>query len=73
MDFGLSRIVEMFEERFGPRATSVLVALVALALGAISLKTIVDDLIVPLYTVASQLLAGQKLSDLRHLLPYRGG
>lgn len=52
MDFGLARIVEMFEERFGAKLTTALVAIVALALVAVSLNLIVMDLLIPTYNMA---------------------
>jgi hypothetical protein len=42
MDFGFSRFLEMFEDRFGRHATTVLIALIATALAAYSIKVIVD-------------------------------
>jgi hypothetical protein len=42
MDFGFSRFLEMFEERFGRHATTFLVALIGLALSVYSLKVVID-------------------------------
>jgi hypothetical protein len=70
VDFGLSRILEMFEQRFGPKAAAALVALAALALAAVCLKTIVDDLIVPLYLLVGQLGTGKGMASLQSLLAY---
>ncbi len=45
MDFGFSRFLEMFEERFGRLATTILIGLIAAALVAYSLKVIIDTTI----------------------------
>jgi hypothetical protein len=42
MDFGFSRFLEMFEERFGRRMTTCLVALIGLALSIYSIKVVID-------------------------------
>jgi hypothetical protein len=47
MDFGLSGFVEMFEKRFGQLPTTVLVALIGLALACLSIKTVVEIAILP--------------------------
>jgi hypothetical protein len=49
MDFSLSRVVEMFEERFGKRATTALVGVAGLAIAAISVRTIFNDLLRPTF------------------------
>ncbi len=41
MDFGISRFLEMFEERFGRRATTALLALIGIAIAAWGLQTII--------------------------------
>lgn len=42
MDFGFARFLEMFEERFGRSATTVLLAVLATAVAAWAAKTIID-------------------------------
>lgn len=42
MDFGFNRFLEMFEDRFGRHATTVLIAVVGLALFGYSLRVIVE-------------------------------
>jgi len=49
VDFGLDRLLLMFEERFGRRPTTALVALLAAAVAAWSLHTLWSDLIAPIY------------------------
>jgi hypothetical protein len=50
MDFSLSRIVEMFEERFGRAAATALIGLVATALAIMSIKAIFVDFLAPAYS-----------------------
>jgi hypothetical protein len=44
MDFGLARFLEMFEERFGRRATTALLALIGLAVTAYSIKLAIETI-----------------------------
>ena len=47
MDLGLDQLLEMFEERFGRRATTILIALISAAVAAWSLHAIVEFIIAP--------------------------
>ena len=49
MEFGLSRIIEMFEERFGKRLTTLVTAIIVLALVCVAAKAIIIDFIRPSY------------------------
>lgn len=61
MDFSLSRVIEMFEERFGRVATTALVGIVALALACVSLKTIFETAVLPSFRVAKALILGHQV------------
>jgi len=45
MDLGTSRFLEMFEERFGSRATTIVLAIIGLALALLGIGEIVDKTI----------------------------
>lgn len=65
MDFGLDRLLQMFEDRFGRAPTTALVALLAAALAAWSIKTLWTDLIAPVYAwVVSATTRGQLIIPL---------
>lgn len=53
MDFGFSRFLEMFEERFGRLATTALIAMIGAALVAYSIKVVVDTAL-ELHSLAAQ-------------------
>jgi uncharacterized membrane protein len=57
MDFGLSRFLEMFEERFGRRLTTALLAIIALAIFGVCAKLIYEDILTPLYAFAIRLFS----------------
>jgi len=52
MDIGLGKFLEMFEERCGRKATTVLLFLIALGAVAVVISPIYDHLIMPLYSFA---------------------
>ena len=49
MDFGLDRVLEMFEQDFGPRLTKLVIGLLGLAVVAVAVHTIWRFIVVPLY------------------------
>lgn len=51
MDLGIDRLVEMFEERFGRRAGTAILALIGLAVVGLTLKTIYETMLLPLANV----------------------
>lgn len=55
MDFGLNRILEMFEERFGRTATTVLLAAIGLALFGYCAKTMIETSLYFYYLAATAL------------------
>jgi hypothetical protein len=65
MDFGLSRVIEMFEERFGRIAATALVGLIAVALACLSVQKIVEILVVPTYGVALKIASGGAFGALK--------
>src|ERR1700730_1980150 len=52
VDIGLGRFLEMFEERFGRKATTGLLAIIGLGVTAFMLSLIWEHLITPLYSLA---------------------
>jgi hypothetical protein len=52
VDIGLGRFLEMFEERFGRKATTVLLAVIGLGVTAFMFSLIWEYLVVPLYSLA---------------------
>jgi hypothetical protein len=52
VDIGLGRFLEMFEERFGRKATTALLAIIGLGVTAFMLSLIWEHLIIPLYSLA---------------------
>lgn len=67
MDFTISRVVEMFEERFGKRATTALVGTIAFAVFSVSVKTVIDTAIVPIASTVRDIFSGNKI-DAYHIL-----
>jgi hypothetical protein len=72
MDFGLGRFLEMFEDRFGRWATTVLLGLIALAIVTFTIRLIVDGFIIPvtefIYSLAiSHQSVVQSLKDISAL------
>jgi hypothetical protein len=57
MDFGLSRFLEMFEERFGRRVTTALLAMIGLAIFGLTARVIYSDLLRPLYDFSLELFS----------------
>ncbi len=51
MDFGLDKFIEMFEARFGKKATTALLILIGAGIASAMVNLIVRDLIIPLYDV----------------------
>jgi len=51
MDLGIDKLVDMFEERFGKRAATVLLFLIALAIAAWAVKEVHRDIVVPLWAL----------------------
>ncbi len=64
MDFSLARIIEVFEERFGRKASTALIVLVALAIASWALKAIVANFIVPSWNLAMKLAEFGALSEI---------
>jgi len=58
MDIGLGRFLEMFEERFGRTATTVLVGIIGLAVIAFCVPLIWNNLIMPIYLGVSAIIQG---------------
>jgi hypothetical protein len=58
MDVGLGRFLEMFEERFGRRATTCLLAFIAVGIVAFFLPIIWGNLIKPTYDFSAQVAQG---------------
>ena len=56
MDFGLHRFLEMFEERFGRRTTTLLLGVVGLAIFGVSANLIYADIALPLYHLIEQII-----------------
>jgi hypothetical protein len=52
VDIGLGRFLEMFEERFGRKATTALLAIIGLGVTAFMLSLIWEHLVIPLYSLA---------------------
>jgi hypothetical protein len=57
MDFGLHRFLEMFEERFGRRTTTALLAMIGLAIFGVTARLIYADLLRPLYDFSLELFS----------------
>ena len=53
MDFGIDRVIEMFETRFGKGASYTLLALVGLAAAGLSIQIIISTILLPAAGVAS--------------------
>jgi hypothetical protein len=53
MDLGLGRFFEMFEDRFGRRATTVLLALVGLAIASLSVGLVWEHIISPIFGIVA--------------------
>jgi hypothetical protein len=53
MDFGLGRFLEMFEERFGRRVTTALLALVGIAIAVFCLHLVFEGFLLPIYALSS--------------------
>jgi len=51
MDFGIDRLIEMFEARFGKLPATVLLALVGVAVAGLAVKIIATDIIIPSWKV----------------------
>jgi hypothetical protein len=62
MDFGLSRIVEMFEDRFGRFAATALIALIGLALACVSIKTIAEVAVWPVISLVRDIATRHPVS-----------
>ena len=56
MDYNITRVVEMFEERFGRFLTTALIALIALALACLSLETIITSAVLPIGHVVAKII-----------------
>lgn len=62
MDFSVARVIEMFEERFGRFLTTVLIGLIALALACVSVRTILDILVIPVVTLVRDAISNHPIS-----------
>jgi hypothetical protein len=58
MDIGLSRIIEMFEERFGRTSATALIGIIAFALATWAVNEIITGFVIPLYHFTDSLLNG---------------
>jgi hypothetical protein len=61
MDFGLNRFLEMFEERFGRRLTTALLALMGLAVASVSVSLIYANIALPAWQFLTALYFALKL------------
>lgn len=61
MDFGLSKYLEMFEERFGRKASTVLLCLITLAIVALCLDFAYHKLFLPIYRVTLTVTGNESL------------
>lgn len=57
MDFGIDRLIEMLEERFGRFPSTVLLALVCVAAVGLALKTIYGTILLPVASVIAAVWA----------------
>ena len=64
MEFGLGKYLEMFEDRFGRRATTALITILSLALLSVCIKTIYYDLFLHLYHAIQSITGDHSLYQL---------
>src|SRR5258708_892820 len=67
MEWGLGKYLEMFEERFGKKATTVLICVLTLALISLCMAITYEKLILPIYHAVQYVTGDHSLYDLlRH-------
>jgi ABC-type Fe3+ transport system permease subunit len=65
MDFGFGRFLEMFEDRFGRLATTILLAAIGLAVFGVCVSAIYSNIARPIYDIAIQIIhSGASLKNI---------
>jgi ABC-type Fe3+ transport system permease subunit len=65
MDFGFGRFLEMFEDRFGRQATTILLAAIGLAVFGVCVSAIYNNIAIPIYDIAIQIIhSGASLKNI---------
>lgn len=71
MDFGLSRIVEVFEERFGRRASSILILIIAVGAASLGIRLTYENIISPTYKIGMEIFYSGASGNLHEMVNTR--
>jgi hypothetical protein len=60
MDFGLDKLIEMFEERFGRTASTALLFIIGLAAFSAGLKMVYNNIVVPILDISKAFMRDEE-------------